>query len=201
MTLPRLNINSDYYKRILNIYVFNIYCFNDKDSKMFYFLENDGRKDSNSVCSFLKDFIKKYLSENPNFKKIVLFSDSAGGQNKNLTMVKFCTWISKTYNVNIAHVFPVRGHSYCQCDRNFGIYGRILKRKEKVQSPQEYLEIMRSARINPKPFDAELSNDLLKDWTRALDKMFKNTPKLKKHNFSIQKYVMLEYTQYSEVFS
>ena len=60
---------------------------------------------------------------------------------------------------------------------------------------------MRSARINPKPFDAELSNDLFEDGTIALGVMFKNTPKLKKHNFSIQKYVMLEYTQNSEVHS
>ena len=89
LTLPRLHIKLHYYKRIFNLYVFNIHCFNDKDSKMFCFLENCGRKYFNSVCSFLEDFIQKNLSENSNFKKIVLFSDSAGGQNKNLTVVKF----------------------------------------------------------------------------------------------------------------
>ena len=82
LTLPRLNINSHYYKRILNLYVFNIYCFNDKDSKMFCFLESDGRKDSNSVCSFLEDFIKKKLSENPNFKKIVICLTQQEGRTK-----------------------------------------------------------------------------------------------------------------------
>lgn len=199
LTLPKLNINSHYYKRILNLYVFNIHCYNDNDSKMFCFLESDGKKDSNSVCSFLEDFVSKKLAENSNYKKVVFFSDSAGGQNKNLTVVKFCSWFSKKYNIEITHLYPVRGHSYCQCDRNFGTYGAILKKKEKVESPEEYLNIMRTARKNVKPFEAELSGDLLKDWTKGLGIMYKKTPKLKKHQFSIQKYVKIQYKPSSEV--
>lgn len=115
LALPRLNINSHYYKRILNLYVFNIHCFNDSDSKMFCFLESDGKKDYNSVCSFLEDFIEKKLLDNPNLKKIVLFSDSAAGQNKNLTMVKFCTWLSKTYSVDIYACISSAWSQLCQC--------------------------------------------------------------------------------------
>lgn len=199
LALPKLNINSSYYKRILNLYTFNIHCFNDNDSKMFCFLECDGKKDSNSVCSFLDDFIKKKLSANSSLKKINLFSDAAGGQNKNLNVVKFCTWFARTNKVKITHIFPVRGHSYCQCDRNFGMYGTILKRKERIESPDDYLNIMRVSRKNPKPFEAELSASLLKDWSTALKLIYKNTPKLKKNKFSIQKYVKIEYTENSEV--
>lgn len=63
-------------------------------------------------------------------KQIVLFSDAAGGQNKNITMVHFCTYISKQLKIPIRHVFPVRCHSYNVCDRNFGLYGRLLNKKE-----------------------------------------------------------------------
>lgn len=79
------------------------------------------------------------------------------------------------------------------------MYGTILKRKEKIESPAEYLNIMRTSRQNPKPFEAELSGGLLKDWSGALKVIYKNTPKLKKNKFSIQKYVMLEYTENNEV--
>lgn len=61
LTLPKLNINSHYYKRILNQYVFNIHCHNDSDSQMYNFLESDGKKDSNFVSSFLDDFIQRKL--------------------------------------------------------------------------------------------------------------------------------------------
>lgn len=200
LTLPKLNINSNYYKRVLNLYVFNIHCFNDNHSKMYTYLESDGKKDSNSVCSFLDNFIKIKLSENQNFKKIILFSDSAGGQNKNSHVVKFCTRLAQTYKTEITQVFPVRGHSYCQCDRNFGLYGKILKRKQRIESPEEYLDIIRSARLGEKPFEVELSGDIIKNWTAALTLMYTNTPKLKKIPFTIQKYVKIRYNQTSEVF-
>lgn len=95
--------------------------------------------------SFLENFMKKKLADHTNYKKIVLFSDSAGGQNRILNVVRFFTWFAQTYNVEITQMFPVRGHSYCQCDRNFGIYGSILKKKEKIESPQGYLNIMKDA--------------------------------------------------------
>lgn len=201
LSLPKLNINSHYYKRILNLYVFNIHCFNDNDSKMFTFLECDGKKDSNSVASFLEVFIKKKLVDNPTYKNVILFSDSAGGQNKNLTIVKFCTWLAQTYKIEVVQIFPVRGHSYCQCDRNFGLYGAILKKKPVIESPTEYLNVMKSARNNPKPFEAEFCDNLLKNWTKALSAVYKKTPILKGNKFSIQKYVKIKYNQNSQVFT
>lgn len=115
LAVPKLNINSSYYKRILNMYIFNVHCFNDDDSKMFCFLESEGKKDSNSVCSFLHDFITKKLSANPNLKKINLFSDAAGGQNKNINVVKFCAWFPKTKKVKITHIFPISATATSVC--------------------------------------------------------------------------------------
>lgn len=46
----------------------------------------------------------------------------------------------------IKYVFPVRGHSYCQCDRNFGTYSQKLKRLERIETEAEYVEIIRNAR-------------------------------------------------------
>lgn len=46
---------------------------------------------------------------------------------------------------------------------------------------------------------AVLSSDLLKDWSATLNELYKKTPKLKKTNFAIQKYVKLKYNVNSEV--
>ncbi|CAF4891210.1 unnamed protein product [Pieris macdunnoughi] len=37
-----------------------------------------------------------------------------------ITVVIFYTWLAKSLNMQIEQIFPIRGHSYNQCDRNFG---------------------------------------------------------------------------------
>lgn len=201
LSVPKLNVNSHYYKRHLNMYVFNTHSFQCNTSKMYCFLENEGSKNADSVCSFIHNFIETQTSKNKNVKEIVMFSDSAGGQNKNLQVVKYCTWLAQRMKVRITHIFPPRGHTYCQCDRNFGLYGSILKKIEIVSSPNEYLEIMRSARKTSSPFIAELSSNLLQNWNVSLNTQFGKTqkPALKGYTFSIQKYVKLLYTPNNQV--
>lgn len=67
-------------------------------------------------------------------------SDSAGGQNKNLAFLRFCSYLSKSLNVEVMHIFPVRGHSFGQCDRNFGVIRNNMKSLQTVELPKEYLE-------------------------------------------------------------
>ncbi|KAJ8884789.1 hypothetical protein PR048_010985 [Dryococelus australis] len=44
-------------------------------------------------------------------------------------------WLSKLLSVNITHLFPVRGHSHNQNDRNFGLYSQFLKKIECIEHP------------------------------------------------------------------
>ena len=36
--------------------------------------------------------------------------------------------LSRYLEVAIEHLYPIRGHSYCQCDRDFGPYGKLKKK-------------------------------------------------------------------------
>lgn len=193
LPLPRLNITAQFYKRLLWLYTFNVHCHNDGSSSFFCFLESESKKDPNSVCSFLYHVIHQKLEKMPHIKKVVLLSDSCGGQNKNSTMVMFGGWLSRAFNVEVEHLFPVRGHSFSQCDRNFGKYGILLKQVESIETVDEYINIMRDSRKNPEPFHAAMSGDLIKDWATALQPMFLRSPVAKGYKFSIQKYVKLHY--------
>ena len=63
-----------------------------------------------------------FLSEiNEDTKKIFLLSDACPGQNRNKTMSRFLIIAAVINRIDILHLFPVRGHSYCQCNRNFGL--------------------------------------------------------------------------------
>lgn len=193
LPLPRLNITAQFYKRLLWLYVFNVHCHNDDSSTFYCFFETEARKDPNSVCSFLHDFLCKKLQQIASVKKIVLLSDSCGGQNKNMTVVRFCSWFSKAYDVTIRHMFPVRGHSYNKCDRNFDLYGNALKNIENIEGPEQYFNILRTCRKTPMPFEVLQSVHLIEDWSAALDFYFEKKPKAKNHQFSIQKSVILSF--------
>lgn len=57
LPLPKINVTSQFYKRLLWLNIFNVHCHNDSSSTFYCFLECDARKNANSVCSFLYDFI------------------------------------------------------------------------------------------------------------------------------------------------
>ena len=57
--------------------------------------------------------------------------------------------MSQSLSIEIIHVFPGRGHSYCVCDRNFGRYVQQLKRKETIETVQEYVDTIKSSRKEP----------------------------------------------------
>lgn len=78
-----------------------------------------------------------------------MFSDACGGQNRNYLLMMFLSLTSFTWQVEIQHIFPVRKHSYCQCDRNFGTYANKRKRAERIETEEEYIEIIKSAKNNP----------------------------------------------------
>ena len=65
-------------------------------------------------------------------------------------------------------IFPVRGHSYCQCDRNFAVYSRRLKNIECVEMPEEYDDIIRGAKKTP----FVIRHDVVKDFESGLKPYF-----------------------------
>uniref|UniRef100_A0A8D8T117 Uncharacterized protein n=1 Tax=Cacopsylla melanoneura TaxID=428564 RepID=A0A8D8T117_9HEMI len=91
---------------------------------MFHYLEIDGKKNSEAVCSMLYHAINEKLQ--PHHKQIIFLSDAAGGQNKNITVVQFASFLASQLKIDILHLYPVRGHSYNVCDRNFGLYGKLV---------------------------------------------------------------------------
>ena len=93
---------------------------------MYTFIEGSIKKEGNTVCNLLLYAIEEELKLRC-YDKIYLFSDSCGGQNKNYLVLKFLSLLSTHFQLEIQHLFPVRGHSYCQCDRNFGTYRKLKK--------------------------------------------------------------------------
>lgn len=191
--IPRLNVNAQFYLRMLWLYVFNVHVFNTRESYFYSFLETQARKDASSVVSFLIDILDKLLSQNPGIKTIVMLSDSTSGQNRNITMVRFCSWYSQTRGVKLVQLFPVVGHSFSQNDRNFGLVRSKVKKREVIGSAKPYLEAIILAREKPKPFTLIMNRELLKDWNASLKSLFPGKPKSEEAEFGIMQFVIIRY--------
>ena len=173
--LPKIPVSDQFYKRLIWLHIFNVNVLgNSKRSYMYFFLEGELKKGGNTVCNMLYDAIKREYGLD-HYEKIYLFSDSCGGQNKNYLILSFLSLLSQKLQTEIEHIYPVRGHSYCSCDRNFGMYGKKKKQIETIETTNEYYRIIEKAR-NP-PFTIIKKSDYEVNDFEALISKKVTTPK------------------------
>ena len=75
-----------------------------------------------------------------------MWSDNCGSQNQNqIILAIYLTLIAKGVFDKITHKFPVKGHTFLACDRDFGV---IEKHKKKCKAivPMDLVKIMTNAK-------------------------------------------------------
>ena len=92
------------------------------DDVYFYFYdETVAKKGADDVCSMLYHFIETYILQI--VTRLDLFCDGCEGQSKNYTLLRFMDWLVNTKRrfERISIRFPIRGHSYLECDRDMAL--------------------------------------------------------------------------------
>lgn len=194
--MPKLNVNEQFYKRLFWVHVFNIHCYNNGRSKMYLFPEGSAKKDSSSVASFLFDFLEPILNGPKNYTKLIMFSDNCGGQNKNKYIVRFCIYMSLLHpGLEIIHIFPVPGHSFCINDSNFGLIKKKLRKMPRIVDVRVVLNKVMEARNDPSPFEMQYDAGACENWADALEPFFFDVPTGKRYRlkFAIQSYSQLKF--------
>lgn len=144
LPLPHIPVQEVFYMRQLWVNCFCIHNLKTKKAKFYVYHEGVGNKSPDEVCSFLYDYIKTEVPDT--IKKLVLFSDGPFGQNKNHTMIRFLMALcDNSHFESIEYCFPVRGHSFCPCDRDFGCIKRLIRKADRIYTPQEYIELILKA--------------------------------------------------------
>ncbi|XP_072401358.1 uncharacterized protein [Diabrotica undecimpunctata] len=170
LNLPNITTNDAYYKRQLTFISFNIHVMSTNQPIFYCYPETVGGKGSNEVVSFLHNFI--FLCLNENVGHLAIFCDSCGGQNKNFTMFRFLHYvvhIAKRLS-SITVTFPMRGHSYLECDRDMA----LVCQKTKAEVPQDWITEIRTCRTKPTPFQViEVDQPMIRDWSTLLDCYYK----------------------------
>lgn len=105
----------------------------------------------------------------------------------------------------IVHNFPVRGHSFSPCDRDFGPIKQLVKKIDRVYTPAQYIElILRASRTNRfTVHQVVTSQDLLdfKNWwpisykkqTNSDETSGRGIPRERKEPFKISQYKQFLY--------
>lgn len=203
LPLPHIPVQEMFYLRQLWVYVFNIHDLKTGKSVFYVHHEGQAQKGPNEVCSFLLHYINNFID--PEIKELHVFSDSCPGQNRNNTVTRF--WLSLTDTERfqqIVHYFPIRGHSYLACDRNFSVVKRAIKKLDRIYTMKECLEIVvnSSAKGNFTGImvDGEDILDFKSWWTTlykktaiSLETSKREVPRDRKEQFSISKYHQFVY--------
>lgn len=76
-------------------------------------------------------------------KELHIFSDGCCGQNKNNSFIKFflATASSSRFD-KIFHFFSIRGHFFLPCDGDFGIDKILIRKNDRIFTPDEYYELI-----------------------------------------------------------
>ena len=147
LPLPTLTHSDVFYSRQLWMYNFGVHdCVTDK-AIMHLWDETTAKRGSSEVASCLdRCFTKRCTGA----KRLVLFSDGCGGQNKNRIV---CTFLLKLIRdgryEQIDHFFLIRGHTFLPNDRDFSVIEK-RKRVEHAYVPTDWVKVIAAAKAaNP----------------------------------------------------
>lgn len=169
LPLPNIATNDVYYKRQLSFFGFNVHCLSNADAIFYAYTEVIAKKGSNEVVSFLDNYITEFLD--PRIKILRIFCDSCGGQNKNFTLFRYLHYLVHTRKrFEKVHVtFPIRGHSYMECDKNTG----LINTKAVTETPNDWIEVIKSSRCKPSPFKViSVDQSMVRDWASFLEPLY-----------------------------
>lgn len=142
---PVLTTGICYYKRQLWTYCFGVHDMATNDSYMFVWDESVASRGPQEIGSCLMYYIKNFVTS----KRIIMYSDQCGGQNRNIKLSILCNHMvaSPDFVVEqIDHKFLVSGHSYLPCDQDFGIIEKEKKFHPNIFVPSDWYVVIRNAR-------------------------------------------------------
>lgn len=198
LQLPRCPAQDLFYLSQLTVSVFGVHNMKTDDAVFFLYHEGQARKSPNEVCSFLLKYINSYVGEH--ITELHLFCDNCPGQNKNHAFLRFCSaLVSSGRFAKVEIFFPIRGHSFLPCDRDFGVIKRKLRKIDRVYTPMDYVEMIVTSsakhRFTVHLVDSSQIKDFRNWWVKyfkkdviSVETSARSVPRNAKERFNISKF-------------
>lgn len=107
----------------------------DVDSAFYVYTEIVSKEVSNGVVSFLEEYISEVLDQS-----------IQSNQNKSFTLFKYLHYVlhNKKRFEQVRITFPIRGHSYMECDKNVD----LTNTKAMTGVPNNWMEVIDQRDVN-----------------------------------------------------
>lgn len=152
MLLPKLTTGVVYYKRQLSCYNLGIHSFETDVGTMHVWDESTASRGSQEIGSC----ILKYINTHEHKNVLIAWSDSCGGQNRNINIAALWMYVVQCTTLNIkeiVHKFAEPGHSYLQNDSDFGDIEKKLKYHPEIFVPTQWYDIISNSRVKKNKFE------------------------------------------------
>ncbi|XP_063229450.1 uncharacterized protein LOC134534793 [Bacillus rossius redtenbacheri] len=202
--LPRIPVQETFYMRQLTVNVCCIHNIKEHSAMLYLYHEGTANKGPNEVCSLLTDYLNTVP---PEIKEIRIFSDNCSGQNKNHSLARLLLALTQTGRFNkIEQFFPIRGHSFLPCDRDFPMIKRQLRKHDRLYSLREITELVIKSSNNNKFIVTHVKSEHIFDYKNWWPQYYKKSvvseetrprsvPKDDKQQFGISSFMHFSFSQ------
>jgi len=170
---PKLNASAVYYKRKLSTYNLTVYSLADHDCTCYMWHEGTAGRGSSDIASCML----KYLTDLPKeTSRVVLFSDTCSGQNRNQFFCSMIVYALHNSNIQqLDHLYMESGHSQMECDSVHACIERAV-RKMSINAPTDYYAAVANAR-NPQYKVVCMDRDDFQDFNGLTQCILRNRTK------------------------
>lgn len=146
LACPVLTCNRVYYARQLWTYNLAIHDLGSNHATMVMWYEAEASRGSQEIGSCLLKYVTQLP---PTVKYLIAFSDNCGGQNKNQYITRFWMYtVQNTHIETVEHKFLVPGHTFMECDEDFGLIEKTKKSLQYVFMTDDWIHAV--AKIHKK---------------------------------------------------
>ena len=174
INLPKLSVGPAYYLRKLHLYNFTMYNVKSREATNFMWNESEAGRGANEISSALWRKLQEE-DEKGCIKRVVLYSDTCAGQNRNkTTSTMLACFLKQSKHITvIEQKYFESGHSQMECDSVHSTIEHAVKKLD-IFLPSQYMAHVIHARTDGEPYRVEtMTTSDICDWTAINSSFFK----------------------------